>query len=478
MEIDTLQALCEFPLTSVAELSTIGRFPITSLKAGLAKLVERGLIDSCPHRLELLGARPQRRFYPTREGIDAHAECDASEAPLLVKPCRSGPYDMRLGLPSGGSIGLARQGPMLASASLRYRVRTIERMNITERPLVTLILTDSEQDMRRTLRTIADPSEHRETCVAITAEAIIGKAKQQVWQPGGYGYASIPMFAPTRSLADIVSHTNRLGAAYHSLNRSNKRRVPDASRAALPDTTAQFDRALPFNLSRAEKRALDLLANWPFSSAEQLAGLMNGVSKRHANQLLRSLRDQGLLQREELGFVLSDQGLTYLVRRDRAAAGPTFDRWTPLRDQVGYIGSGLQTMANQHRHQAGVTEFCAMLSAEAAHSTEHEILDLLPTHRSQISYEHRGTRYTLYPTPHSSSAPATTGTGAYSSSNPAPRHPSGCLSDCAPTDATSGATTSGPTTTVNCRSCSSCLSRSTPKRSSSTPPSRSVPHRS
>ena len=57
----------------------------------------------------------------------------------------------------------------------------------------------------------------------------------------------------------------------------------------------------------------------------------------------------------------------------------------------------LQTLANQHRHQAGITEFCAMLSAEAAHSTEHEILDLLPTHRSQISYEHRGARYMLYP---------------------------------------------------------------------------------
>ena len=197
---------------------------------------------------------------------------------------------MLIHLVGGGSIGLVRQGPMLTAASLRYRIRTIERMNVGERPLVTLILVDSEQDMRRTLRTIADPSEHRETCVAITAEAIIGKAKHSAWQPGGYGYASIPMFDSTFSLADVVRHTHRLGAAYRNLDRSNGRRTSDASRAALPDTTAQFDHALAFSSSRAEKRALDLLANWPFSSAEQLAGLLDGVTERRANQVLRSLR--------------------------------------------------------------------------------------------------------------------------------------------------------------------------------------------
>ena len=437
-DAETVEIVCHTPLATVDELAAFIRIPVNTLRERLARLTKKGLVQSLPHRLPLLGARPQRRFYPTREGINALAdgeagvkrltrlypvsrqwfrvlaerldavavlyrvasliaELDSSEAPVGVEHCRSGPFDMRLRLPSGGSIGLVRQGPTLTSASLRYRVRTIERMNVTERPLVTLILTDSEQDMRRTLRTIADPSEHRETCVAITAEAIIGKAKHSAWQPGGYGYASIPMSDPTFSLADVVRHTHRLGAAYPDLDRSHQKRTSGASRAALPDTTAQFDHALAFSLSRAEKRALDLLASWPFCSPQQLAGLLDGVTERRANQLLRALREHELIQREELGYVLSDQGLTALARRDRAAVGPTLDRWTALRDEQGYIGSMLQTLANQHRHQAGITEFCAMLSAEAAHSPEHEILDLLPTHRSQIIYEHRGTRYMLYP---------------------------------------------------------------------------------
>ncbi|MCY3570829.1 MAG: hypothetical protein OXH19_05760 [Chloroflexi bacterium] len=124
---------------------------------------------------------------------------------------------------------------------------------------------------------------------------------------------------------------------------------------------------------------------------------MDGVSERRANQVLHALREQGLIQREELGYLLSDAGLTALARRDRAAVGPTLDRWTPVRDEQGYIGSLVQTAANQHRYQAGVTEFCARLSAEAARSPDHELLDLLPTQRSQISYELQWTRYQLYP---------------------------------------------------------------------------------
>ena len=217
-DFETLEALCHTPLATVDELATFIRIPVNTLRERLARLAKKGFVQSLPHRLQLLGSRPQRRFYPRREGISAladgeagierlmrlcpvsrqrfrvlaerldavavlyrvasmMAECDSSEAPVVVDHCRSGPYDMQLRLPSGGSIGLVRQGPMLSPASLRYRIRTIERMHVTERPLATLILADSEQDMRRTLRTIADPSEHRETCVAITAEAIIGKAK-------------------------------------------------------------------------------------------------------------------------------------------------------------------------------------------------------------------------------------------------------------------------------------------------------------
>lgn len=435
----TVEALCHTPLATVDEMAAFVRLPASTLRERLARLAGKGLADSRPHRLQLLGARPQRRFFPTREGIatlasgeragterlmrlypvsrhwfrvlaerlDAVAELyrvasiiatlDASDAPVVVNHCRTGPYDLLLRLPSGGTLGLVRQGPMLTNASLRYRIRTIERMEATERPLLTLILTESEQGMRRVLRTIADPSTHTATLVAVTGDVIAVGGEPRVWQQGGYGFASTPTLEPDVPLSTIVAHAHRLAEAYPSLSRSPMRQSVNASRSDLPDPADQLDQALSLRLSRAEKRALDLLAAWPFCSPTQLAGLMDGVSERRANQVLHALRGHGLIQREELGYLLSDAGLTNLARRDRAAVGPTLDRWTPVRDEEGYIGSLVQTAANQHRHQAGVTDFCATLSAEAARSSDHELLDLLPTQRSQISYEHRWTRYPLYP---------------------------------------------------------------------------------
>ena len=435
----TIEALCHTPLSTVDEMAAFIRLPANTLRERLARLAGKRLADSRPHRLQLLGARPQRRFFPTREGVvglaggsragierlmrlypvsrqwcrvlaerlDAVAALyrvasiiatlDSSEAPVVVTHCRTGPYDLLLRLPSGGTVGLVRQGSMLTNASLRYRIRTIERMNAAECASLTLILTDSEQDMRRVLRAIADPSTHTETLVAVTGDVIAGQGESRVWQQGGYGFASTPTLEPDVPLSTIVAHARRLADAYPNLSRAPMQRPSSASRSDLPDPAEQFDQALSLTLSRAEKRALDLLAGWPFCSPAQLAGLMDGVSERRANQLLHALRAHGLIQHEELGYLLSDTGLTYLARRDRAAVGPTLDRWTPVRDEEGYIGSLVQTAANQHRHQAGVTEFCARLSAEAARSPDHELLDLLPTQRSQISYEHQWTRYPLYP---------------------------------------------------------------------------------
>ncbi|MCY3922736.1 MAG: replication-relaxation family protein [Chloroflexi bacterium] len=439
----TIEALCHTPLSTVDEMAAFIRLPANTLRERLARLAGKRLADSRPHRLQLLGTRPQRRFFPTREGVvglaggsragierlmrlypvsrqwfrvlaerlDAVAALyraaskiaalDAGEAPVVVTHCRTGPYDLLLRLPSGGTVGLVRQGPLLTNASLRYRIRTIERMDPFERPLLTLILTDSEQDMRRVLRAIADPSTHTETLVAVAGDVIAdqgeGRGEPRVWQQGGYGFASTPTLEPDVPLSTIVAHAHRLAEAYPSLRRSPMRQPSSASRNDLPDPAEQLEQAPSLRLSRAEKRALDLLAGWPFCSPAQLAGLMDGVSERRANQVLHALRKHGLIQREELGYLLTDAGLTTLARRDRAAVGPTLDRSTPVRDDEGYIGSLVQTAANQHRHQAGVAEFCARLSAEAARSPDHELLDLLPTQRSQISYEHQWTRYPLYP---------------------------------------------------------------------------------
>ncbi len=86
-----------------------------------------------------------------------------------------------------------------------------------------------------------------------------------------------------------------------------------------PKQTRHLGTALPQQLTRAKRHTLDLLADWPLSTTEQLAGLMGGVTPRRANQVLRSLRRRSLVRRDGKAHVLIDDGLTALARRDRAA---------------------------------------------------------------------------------------------------------------------------------------------------------------
>ena len=105
--------------------------------------------------------------------------------------------------------------------------------------------------------------------------------------------------------------------------------------------------------------------------------------------------------------VLTDKGLTYLARRDRAAVGPTLDRWSPEPDTERahrgfgslpiYEGSSLRAITNQLSHQTGITDLAAALTAEVARSPEHELFDLQPTSRSSVAYRHKRKRYVIHP---------------------------------------------------------------------------------
>ena len=68
---EALLLLCATPLVTVEELSRFGRVPASTLRERLEKLAKRGLADSLPHHLSVLGARPQRRYFPTEKGVTA-----------------------------------------------------------------------------------------------------------------------------------------------------------------------------------------------------------------------------------------------------------------------------------------------------------------------------------------------------------------------------------------------------------------------
>ena len=445
---EALLLLCAAPLATVGELARFGRLPGSTLRERLEKLVKRGLADSVAHHLSALGSRPQHRHFPTDKGVTAAgaatdgrrhmltaypvskqwfrllaerldavaalyrvaamvADADPKQDPIRVDHHRHGPYDLLITSSGGCTVGVIRQGPMLPGANLRYRLRSIGHLPRNERPLLTLVITHADQATRRAIRALGDPSVYRRTFVATEGELLAGDHAGVVWQQGGYGLGQDPpaLIDPETSLAAILPWSEGLLESSHKPRRDGPRPDPDALypegvRADMPEPAQQLASALAVQLTRAEKDVLDLLAAWPRCTREQLAGLMGGVTPRRVNQVLRSLRDQELLQEDDCRLMLTDPGLTYLARRDRAAVGLILDRWTvqpAVSDPSVYAGSALRALANQPRHHDGVTGFAASLSAEVARSPDHDLFDLLPTHRSNIGYRRRGTNYMIHP---------------------------------------------------------------------------------
>ena len=443
---EALLLLCAAPLTTVDELSRLGRVPASTLRDRLGKLAKRGLVDSVPHHLSVLGPRPQRRYFPTEKGViaggaatkgRAHmlgaypvskqwfrllaerldavavlyrvaamvADADPQDDPVRVDHYRHGPYDMLITLSGGRSLGLIRQGPALPTSRLRYRLRSIERLDSSDSPFVTLVLTHADQATHRAIRSLGDPSEHSRTFVATEGELLAGDHTGVVWQQCGSGLGEAVRIDADASLAGILALAERLlDTSYSFLGKNPKPNpsdlYPSGVQAAMPEPSQQLTPAIPAQLTRAEKDALDLLAAWPLCTREQLAGLMGGVTLRRVNQVLRSLSQHGLVRADEPLHMLTDEGLTYLARRDRAAVGLTLDRWSAepiyLNADI-YAGTAMRTLASQMRHHAGVIDFAAALSTEVACSPDHDLFDLLPTSRSSIGYRYDWTTYVIHP---------------------------------------------------------------------------------
>ncbi len=452
---DALMLLCEAPLATVKELARFGRVPGSTLRDRLDRLAARGLADSVSHRLPDL-APPQLRYFPTEAGIVAAgqakrgterllatypvsrqwfrilterldavavvyhvavliADADRSGQPVRVDHYRQGPYDALVTLSQGRTLGIIRQGPTLPSPNLRYRFRTAENLPYHQQPVATLVLTCSDQANRRAVRTLGHPMTHRFHFVATEAEQLAGDHDAVAWQPCGHGMADVVTIAPRLSLADVLS---RLGDYLDGpasdrrdrVPRNRRKPKPDPDtlysgrlRALMPDPKEQVEECLAVQLTGAQKQALDILAAWPRCTTEQFTGLMGGVTRRWARQVLQSLTNLSLVQEQRGRHVLTDDGLRCLARRDRLAVRMALGRWSARRRRrsrggpLVYAGTSLRSLASQEDHQDAIATCAAMFTAEAARSRDYQLLEMLPTSRSSIGYYFQGQYYVVHP---------------------------------------------------------------------------------
>ena len=453
---DALLLLCAAPLANVKELARFGRVPESTLRDQLNRLAAKGLVDSVSHRLDSLGTRPQLRYFPTEPGIIAAgqaehgtdrflaeypvsrqwfrilaerldavavvyhvaaliADADASGQPVRVDHYRQGPYDALVTLSQGRTLGIIRQGLTLPSPNLRYRFRTAENLPYRQQPVATLVLACSDQANRRAVRTLGHPMAHRTHFVATEAEQLAGDHQAVAWQQCGNGMADAVTIAPEMSLTGILAYVQRRLDGYAAdfrdqTPRDQRQPKPDPDtlyssrlRALMPNLPEQVKDCLAVRLTSAQKQALDLLAAWPLCTTEQFTGLMGGVTRRWARQVLQSLPDLSLAREERGRHVLTDDGLRCLARRDRLAVRMALGRWSARRRRrsrggpLVHSGTALRSLATQQDHQDAIATCAAMFTAEAARSRDHQLLEMLPTSRSSIGYYFQGQYYVVHP---------------------------------------------------------------------------------
>ena len=151
---------------------------------------------------------------------------------------------------------------------------------------------------------------------------------------------------------------------------------------------------LPSALKPVEKRAVDLLSDWPWLAPAHLAALL-GVKRSRLSQVTGRLDALGLLLDVNLGgerrLALAERGLAMLARRDRTSPGDGRKQWSamPLDPEASMEWRNVE-------HTVAVHAFVAAL-ARQARSRSREILQLDPPRRASRYFRHRGGLRSVHP---------------------------------------------------------------------------------
>ncbi len=303
---------------------------------------------------------------------------------------RASPLDAAVALADGRTVGIVRQGSTSGRTAFAKRLR---RLHDTELPGALLVLASDGSRLKHAGRLLG--SFPVPAFLAVESRTVGAGAYRSAWRTPGDG----------RLLS--------LQAALVRVSPEGEFPVEDSPlRATMPEDLAVDgaeedvpDHLLPVRLKPAEKRALDLLAAWPWLAPAHLGALL-GVRAPRLSQVMGRLRRLGLAfapaEGEGRRFALTDKGLALLARRDRASVGDARRRWSVRLDaDVPLTWRNVSgTRSRQLHRNAGHTEavhsFIAALAVQSR-SLGLEILQVDPPHRSSVFFRHNGRLYSIRP---------------------------------------------------------------------------------
>ena len=424
---ELLRRLAAMPFLDRLEMAALSGWSQSAVYEAARQLEDGGLIASVPHGTDLIA--PTRRFHLTGDGLRRLAQeedltpdallrsyplaarwrrvllerLDAVaviyrlasavaniEHPIRFRWYRAMPMDAAITLPGGRTVAVVRQGPVADRTGFSKR---LWRLRGGTQPGGVLLVAPDEvrlRHARRLLRRASPPA-----VLALEREAAAAATDDPIWRLSSVSAAV--------SLRDAIDRIERRGAlpAERPLARvSMPEDIDDGgSGRGVPEYM------LPALLKPAEKRALDLLSDWPWLALGDLAGLLD-VTNQRASQLTTALEGFGLAARVpavERRLVLTDAGLTLLARRDRAAVGGAKKRWSAAPpgsgaavDWRGVSGRRSRQLLRDMEHTAAVHGFAAALSRQAR-VLGWEIDQLDPPRRASRYFRHFGGGRSVHP---------------------------------------------------------------------------------
>ena len=302
LETELLGLLAQAPFLDRQEMAAISGGSRGAVYEAARRLEEDRVVDSIPHAADL--APPARRYCLTAGGVRRLAQdqgttidgllrlypvsqqwrrillerLDAvavlcrlastvanAARPVRLRLYRALPLDAALLLPGGRTVGVVRQGPAADRTAFAKR---LWRLGQGPLPGAVLFLASDEVRLRhaRWLRARTPVN----ALLALERDAVLAGLDAPVWRPPSGGA--------------------RLDLGYVLERLRPGGELPQEgppSRASLPGgLAADAARALPVLLKPAEKRALDLLADWPWILQRDMADLL-GVSETRISRLVR-----------------------------------------------------------------------------------------------------------------------------------------------------------------------------------------------
>ena len=430
--MELLSLLAQMPFLDRLELAALAGRSRGGVYGAATRLEDAGLAASVPHGTQLLA--PTRRYYLTEQGVNALASQDGQplkgllrEYPLsfrwrrvllerldaaaviyrlaanlagLGHPAsfrwhRALPQDATVSLPGDRVLAIVRQGSTAERAGFAKR---LWRLAQGPRPGAYLVMVPDEVRLRQArelLRGVRAPASSAPALFALERHVAAAGGDDPVWRTLSSGVGV--------SLAEAIVRANPGGmvAAEPPLERVSLPRDIDPGDIGLNGGGEGVPgHLLPIVLRPAEKRVLDLLADWPWLARQDLAGML-GVSNTRASHLTGALAGFGLVaavQRDSRRLALTDRGLKMLARRDRVSTGEARQRWSVGLENGGATVSGRRSrqLLRDLEHTAAVHRFIAAL-AQQARSLGWDVEQLDPPHRASRYFRHYGGPRSLHP---------------------------------------------------------------------------------